>query len=121
MGQRHEDYHDLPPSEALRVGRSNRVQAAEELAWKTLLTYGDPQNGYRFPLGETAETICRRLGVSSDSALKYLKELSTRDPLDPFEREPVTVHGNTTLFLRPRHESALKAHLRAMRKGGGNA
>ena len=49
MGQRHEDFHDLPPSEALRVGRSNRVQHAEELAWKTLLTYGDPQNGYRFP------------------------------------------------------------------------
>ena len=122
MPPRHEDYHDLPDSEGLRVGRNNRVEDAEALAWGTLLTWGDPQNDYRFPLNETADVICRRLGVSTTTARQYLRELShPKDSLAPFTRQPVTIHDNTTLHLRPRHESALKARLRAMRKEGGNA
>ena len=115
------DFHDLPKSEQARLGRNQRIELAIERAWDQFLTRGDPQNGYRFPLNKLAENICRRVGVSAEVVGNYLREVSTGDPLDPFERETVVVYGNNTLFLRPKHRKALTARLKSQSRGGDHA
>ena len=126
------NYDELPDSEQKIIRRNHRKEEAIEQAWDYFLTRGDPENGYRLPLNSLAESI--KVGVSAERVEKYLKESSSWDPLDPFEKEWVTVAGSPTLYIRPKHQKALEARLRdkgiqpakksrprRQRKGGANA
>ena len=120
MDKHPDDFSYLPESEQNRMGRNSRVDRAVDYAWHVLITRGVPQNGYRYPLRKVAESIARKVGASTDTCEVYLREVSTGDQLDPFDREFVNVNGNDVAHLRPKHEKALKARLRQW-TGGGNA
>ena len=128
------DFHDGPNSEQARWSRNHRVALAIERSWYYFCTQGDPLHRHRIPLGKSALSMARYVGVSTETVTRYLIECcgtvgDSPDPSEfPFEKELVTVQGSPTLYYRPRDQEELKARLRAMRKGrprkakgGGNA
>ena len=112
----HDDIHYLPESEQDIIRRNGRKAKAIELAWDYFITRGDPKNGYRLPLAQLSESI--KVGVSAGRVKLYLREASSWDPLDPFEKEWVTVNGSPTLYLKPKKGRLLTARLERNAKAG---